>query len=80
MTNQDLRDPTNNTWHERDIVIINLSRGYILNLEVKSFLDDTKSWKTSKAGHVQLQKTLEILEDHFENPVLAGLYIPNFCF
>ena len=27
MGNQDIRDPTNNTWHERDIIAINLSRG-----------------------------------------------------
>ena len=59
------------TWHERDIFIINLSRGYVLNLEVKSVLEDTKSWKkSSKPAHVQLQKTMEILTNQFENPLV----------
>ena len=71
MATQDLQDPIDNTWHERDIFIINLSRGYVLNLEVKSVLEDTKSWKkSSKPAHVQLQKTMEILTNHFENPLV----------
>ena len=86
MTNQDLRDPTDNTWHERDIFVINLSRGYILNLEVKSVLEDIKSWKTSgKPAHVQLQKTTEMLTNLFENPLILQqewkvinlVYAPN---
>ena len=68
MTNQDLRDPTNNTWHERDIFIINLSRGYILNMEVKSVFNNKKSNDNSKPVHIQLQKTYEILINQFDNP------------
>ena len=76
MINQDLRDPKDNTWHERDIFAINLSRGYILNLEVKSVLrdgkgEDTKvSKKIKKPAHVQLQRTMKILTNHFENPLV----------
>ena len=68
MVNQDLRDPTNNTWHERDIIAINLSRGCILNIEVKSTI--SKKHSGSKTGQEQLRKCLEIFEYTFDNQVI----------
>ena len=44
--------------YERDAVMINLTRGYILNMEAKSTLRDFK-------GLQQLQRTLEILNNYF---------------
>ena len=67
MVNQDLRDPTNNTWHERDIIAINLSRGCILNIEVKSTI--SRKHSQGKTGQEQLRKSLEIFEDTFDNQV-----------
>ena len=62
MQNQDLCDHSDNTWHERDLVLVNLSRAYIMNIEAQAKLDHKD--KVEKFQR-QLNKTKSILKNTF---------------
>ena len=74
--NQHLDNPQEKNRQEKDLLLVNLTRAYILNIESKSTLVDTKSKKiattsgkskTTKSGHYQLGQTLKILKFKLED-------------
>ena len=74
--NQHLDNPQEKNRQEKDLLLVNLTRAYILNIESKSTLVDTKSKKiattsgkskTTKSGHYQLGQTLKILKYKLED-------------
>ena len=74
--NQHLDNPQEKNRQEKDLLLVNLTRAYILNIESKSTLEDTKykkkyttsgKSKTVKSGHFQLGQTLKILKFKLED-------------
>ena len=71
--NQNLDNPLEKNRQEKDLLLINLTRAYILNIESKSRLVGTKTKKgasgkikTTMSGHCQLGDTLKILKHKLE--------------
>ena len=67
--NQDLTNthPPNWTYNERDVMVVNLSKKYVLIIEVKSSVKCNGQATDAFTGAKQLRDSKEILEKRFDN-------------
>ena len=63
--NQDVQDKEKNRWLERDAIVINLSRGYVMVIEAKASLrTDPRSKGRCIEGSNQLLAMLEVIKNN----------------
>lgn len=65
LTNQQLVDPRSGRWYERDFVIVNLSAGYIMNIECKSYLNLQRLNDPKGGAKEQLRISKDIVTELF---------------
>ena len=65
LTNQNVVHPGTLKSYERDFIIVNLTAGYIMNLEAKSYLNKARLHDLKGGANEQLRMSKEIVQELF---------------